>query len=195
MAFLCSSVTTLFAAYMTLNFLMKCSETTYMWCKTHFNSLNNWLATWSSMTLNIFPLLTLNHSTESIQQRWNQKDWLRPWWTAAFRWALIARKHFSSAAVYILNIYILFFSHWSLGWDRWLPFRCAYTGGGPRSWLRWAERHGHRKEEKASTGASLWHGERTTILPCTESSYLAVRIWGKRSSVFLWNKKCFMKWW
>lgn len=108
MAFLCSSVTTLFAAYMTLNFLMKCSETIYLRLKTRFNSLNNWLATWSSMTLNIFPLLTLNHSTESIQQRWNQKDWRRPWWTAAFRWALIARKHFSSAAVYILNIYILY---------------------------------------------------------------------------------------
>lgn len=135
----------------------------------------------------MFPLLTLNHSTESIQQRWNQKDWRRPWWTAAFRWALIARKHFSSAAEYILNI--LFFSHWSLGWDRWLPVRCAYTGRGPWSWLRWDERHGHRKEEKASTGASLWHGERTTILPCTQSSDLAVRIRGEKSCVMLWNKK------
>lgn len=77
---------------------------------------------------------------------------------------------------------------WSVtpGWDSWLPVRCPNTDRGTQPRLRGAERLGHREEEEAASGTSLWHGERTTFLSCTQSSHLPVRFRGQLTCCHSW---------
>lgn len=78
--------------------------------------------------------------------------------------------------------------NWSItpGRDSRLPVRCPDSGRGtqPRLWR--AQRLGHGEEEEAAAGTSLWHGERTTFLSCTQSSHLPVRFRGQLTCCNSW---------